>query len=478
MKSFSQQDCPYGPVNVRQVEGGETTLRPPVGKVVQDKRYANKISFDCFRLEPRRVRRLLGQVAATPGTRFRTRQPQTIQLWHREGVNEMSELGRDGPLLDVSFRNEQANASDQVMSRRRFFRTAAGTTGLALASGAWWSVLGCGREEDRAQPVESPQSRPERMKNMGELKPVDAVEVTLAMDNFIDYLIAGAEGVRRFPLAYDAAERDQLVAEHGFSALVTVEVDGARSTVLYDGGLTPKGLVRNLDVMEVNPRHLRAIALSHGHFDHYAGLEGLFARHGRRKLPLVIHPEAWRERKIVFPTGAEIRMPAPSKADLEREGLDVIQETGPTLLLDRTVLISGQVERVSGFEKGFPAHYARAGEGWTPDPLILDDQNLIVNVRDRGLVVVSGCSHSGAVNVLHNARRLTGEQRIAGFIGGFHLTGGLFEPIIGPTVDAFVTMGVSRVVPAHCTGWKAVHLLARRMPEAFVQPSVGTVLRF
>jgi 7,8-dihydropterin-6-yl-methyl-4-(beta-D-ribofuranosyl)aminobenzene 5'-phosphate synthase len=311
-----------------------------------------------------------------------------------------------------------------------------------------------------------------------ELTPVEAVEVTLVMDTFVDYLLAGAEGVRRFPLAYDAAERDQLMAEHGFSALVTVEVNGARSSVLYDGGLTPKGLATNLDVMEINARHLRAIAISHGHFDHYAGLEGLFRRHGRRKLPLVIHPEAWRDRKIVFPTGNELHMPPPKKADLEKEGLEVIEERGPTLLVDNAVLISGQVERATEFEKGFPSHYARAGEGWEPDPLILDDQNLIVNVKDRGLVVVSGCSHAGAVNVLYHARRITGEQRIAGFVGGFHLTDGIFEPIIERTVNEFKALGVLRVVPAHCTGWKAVHLLARTMPEAFVQPSVGTVLRF
>ena len=98
--------------------------------------------------------------------------------------------------------------------------------------------------------------------------------------------------------------------------------------------------------------------------------------------------------------------------------------------------------------------------------MIWDDQNLIVNVKDKGLVIVSGCSHAGAVNVLHNARRLTGEQRVGGFIGGCHLTGGLFEPIIEPTVEAFSAADVGRVLPAHCTGWKAVHLLARAMPDS------------
>jgi 7,8-dihydropterin-6-yl-methyl-4-(beta-D-ribofuranosyl)aminobenzene 5'-phosphate synthase len=156
----------------------------------------------------------------------------------------------------------------------------------------------------------------------------------------------------------------------------------------------------------------------------------------------------------------------------------VTEEKGPTLLLDGTALVSGQVERTTPFEQGFPIHYARTGEAWEPDPMIWDDQNLIVNVAGKGLVIVSGCSHAGAINVIRNARRLTGVDRVAGFIGGFHLTGAIFEPLIEPTVKEFAALGVERLVPGHCTGWKATHLLAREMPEAFVQPSVGTTLVF
>jgi 7,8-dihydropterin-6-yl-methyl-4-(beta-D-ribofuranosyl)aminobenzene 5'-phosphate synthase len=123
-----------------------------------------------------------------------------------------------------------------------------------------------------------------------------------------------------------------------------------------------------------------------------------------------------------------------------------------------------------------PFHDAQGDHGWEPDPLILDDQALIANVRDRGLVVITGCGHAGAVNICRYAGRLTGVDRLAGLLGGLHLTGPAFEPIIEPTVSALRQLAPEVVVPAHCTGWRAQHRLAAELPDAFIPNAVGTTV--
>ena len=310
------------------------------------------------------------------------------------------------------------------------------------------------------------------------LLPVDSADVTILVDNSLDILLPSDEVAHRAPLHYNWSEREQLIAEHGYSLLLTVHREGRSESVLYDAGLGRSTVLHNMDVLEVRVNDLRAVILSHGHADHHGGLEGIFQRIGRRKMPLVLHPDVWHERRIVFPTGNEISMPPPSHADLDREGVAIIEERGPSLLLDGTVLVTGQVERVTGFEKGFPLQQAHTDHGWEPDTWIWDDQAVVCHVKDKGLVVLSGCSHAGAINVLRHAQRLTGIDKVYAFVGGLHLSGGLFEPIIPPTIAELAAIGPAIIVPGHCTGWKATHEIARQLPQAYVHTSVGTRLHF
>jgi len=310
------------------------------------------------------------------------------------------------------------------------------------------------------------------------LLPVDTADVTILVDNSLDILMPSTEIAQRAPLAYEWSEREQLLAEHGYSLVLTVQRDGHTASVLYDAGLGRNTVLHNMDILEVHANDLRAVILSHGHADHHGGLEGIFRRISRRKVPLVLHPDVWRERRIVFPTGVEIHMPPPSHTDLDREGVDIIEEQGPSLLLDSAVLVTGQVERVTDFEKGFPIQQARTDHGWEPDTWIWDDQAVVCHVKDKGLVVLSSCSHAGVINVLRHAQRLTGIDKVYAFVGGLHLSGGLFEAIILQTITELANIGPAIIVPGHCTGWKATHEVARKLPDAYIQTSVGTRLHF
>jgi 7,8-dihydropterin-6-yl-methyl-4-(beta-D-ribofuranosyl)aminobenzene 5'-phosphate synthase len=310
------------------------------------------------------------------------------------------------------------------------------------------------------------------------LLPVDAADVTILVDNTIDILLPSTEAAQRAPLVWDWSEREQLVAEHGYALLLTVHRDGRAESILYDAGLGRNSVLHNMDVLGVQAGDLRAVALSHGHADHHGGLEGMFQRIGRRGMPLVLHPDVWRDRKIVFPTGVEMHMPPPSHNDLDREGVSIVEERGPSLLLDSMILVTGQVERVTDYEKGFPLHQARTDGGWEPDTWIWDDQAVVCHVKDKGLVVLSSCSHSGIINVLRHAQRLTGVDTIYALVGGMHLTGSIMEPLIPRTIADLAALGPTVVVPGHCTGWKATHELARALPDAYIQTSVGTRLHF
>jgi 7,8-dihydropterin-6-yl-methyl-4-(beta-D-ribofuranosyl)aminobenzene 5'-phosphate synthase len=126
--------------------------------------------------------------------------------------------------------------------------------------------------------------------------------------------------------------------------------------------------------------------------------------------------------------------------------------------------------------EGFPIHFSKINGAWQSDPLIHDDQALVVNVRDKGLVVLTGCGHAGAINSIRYAQKLTGIDTIYALLGGLHLSGGIFEPIIPPTINELKAIGPRLIMPGHCTGWKATHAFARELPEAFVQSSVGTRL--
>ena len=318
------------------------------------------------------------------------------------------------------------------------------------------------------------------------LQPVESVTITTLVDNACDMLLQDSGVARRAPLAGPGVLRkeavflkggegfDGLRAEHGFSALVTVAKDGSEHRVLYDAGLTPDGLIENMRRLIISPKDIEAVVLSHGHFDHTTGMHGLARALGRVNLPVVIHPDFWSRRRVAIPGRDPFELFSTSKSALVGAGFEIIEDRHPSFLLDGSLLVTGEVDRTTEFERGFQVHQAFREGGWRPDPLILDDQAAILNVRGKGLVVITGCGHSGLINIVRHAMKLVGETRLYAIIGGFHLSGPAFEPAIEATCAALSEMAPQVIVPGHCTGWRAIHALAATVPDAFIPNSVGT----
>ena len=315
---------------------------------------------------------------------------------------------------------------------------------------------------------------------------VDTLEITTLVDNQIDALLPGEEQIRRRPWGpavhnpfIDApAVRGTLHAEHGFSALVRFARGEERHTLLFDMGVSPDGMIENMDRLQVDPCEIEAVALSHGHMDHTGGIAGLVERLGRASMPFVLHPAAYTQRRGNPPGGSLMPLPPPSRSALEGAGFELIEARDPSMLFADSLLVTGEVARTTPYEQGFPFFEREIDGRWEAEPHLLDDQALVANVRGKGLVVLTGCGHSGIVNIVRHAQALTGVQRIHAIVGGFHMSGPYFEPIIAPTVEALRAFAPKVIVPGHCTGYKPQMAIAQAMPEAYVHNAVGTTYVF
>ncbi len=150
----------------------------------------------------------------------------------------------------------------------------------------------------------------------------------------------------------------------------------------------------------------------------------------------------------------------------------------PSLLAGDTILVTGEVPRRTSYEKGFPSMMAEIGGKIVDDPLIRDDQSIILEVKGKGLVVITGCAHAGIVNTLRYAQELTGVRRIHAVLGGFHLSGKQGALALEPTIRDLKKLAPKVVIPSHCTGWDALNRIQRGMRKEFVLASVGTIYTF
>jgi 7,8-dihydropterin-6-yl-methyl-4-(beta-D-ribofuranosyl)aminobenzene 5'-phosphate synthase len=310
------------------------------------------------------------------------------------------------------------------------------------------------------------------------LESVDRVEILTLVDNYVDVLLAGGPGFTRAALVKkgeDEIPRNTLLAEHGLSLLITVYRDEKSHTVLLDTGYNSATMLHNMDYLNVDPSNIEAIVLSHGHMDHSGGLNPILKRLNRT-VALVAHPDAFRQRFLVRPQLGKVSFPLTAgTANTGELSAEFVDASGPVVLAEKTILVSGEVPRTTAFEKGMPGACMEEHGEMVPDA-IRDDQSLAIKLTGHGLVVISGCAHAGIINSVRYARDLTGESRVAAVIGGFHLSGPDMAPAVDITVSELKQVSPELIMPMHCTGWNAIQRLQNEFPDSFVLSSVGTKL--
>jgi len=318
---------------------------------------------------------------------------------------------------------------------------------------------------------------------MGVLAPVDKVEIQILVDNSTDGLSTTPANVEtEFSFATRrglraSSGRCLCCAVHGLSFLVTAYRGGQSHSVLFDSGPEDYAFERNTTRLGADLGKIESIVLSHGHWDHsgamFLALDAIRARNGGREVPYYAHPGMFRSRGMMQP-GGKVRLmdDVPAIDDLTNRGARVVSTAEPQGFLDDMFFVSGEIPRVTSFERGLPGQVRRTadGQGWEPDELLMDERWLAVHVKGKGLVVLSACSHAGIINVLRHARSSYSDVPLQAVMGGFHLSGAN-EAIIPQTVEAMKEFGLSTIAAGHCTGWRAMAALAAAFGDKTVAPT-------
>lgn len=243
-------------------------------------------------------------------------------------------------------------------------------------------------------------------------------------------------------------------AEHGLSYFI--EHDGKR--LLFDTGQSDL-FIRNSSSMEINIEDRDMIILSHGHFDHGNGLTHLSG--GK----LLCHPGCFVKR---FRTADHTYIGLKNSFKELTDKFDLITSKAPFSISDAIVFL-GEIPRITDFES---QHTSFSFEDGTPD--FVADDSAVALKTETGLFVITGCGHAGIVNTVEHAKQATGEERIFGVMGGFHLK--KRDRQTEETIDYLKKNNVQHVVPSHCTAFPALVAFAEHFRIQSVK--TGDILTF
>jgi 7,8-dihydropterin-6-yl-methyl-4-(beta-D-ribofuranosyl)aminobenzene 5'-phosphate synthase len=322
----------------------------------------------------------------------------------------------------------------------------------------------------------------------GSLNPVDCLTVDVLTDDVSDnYVSKTLFAVSEFANVVRAGAKTisgeaLLCGNLGYGLRLVSQLGSSRHVLLFDTG--PEGgiFMRNCANLGIRMGEIECIAVSHGHWDHMAALPAAIDAVVQQGGLVAVHvnSDMFNERGIRLQSGSVIPVAkVPSPTELRQHGASVVNSLEDRLLLDGHFYYSGEIPRVTPFEKGRVDHLCRTSPdaAWQPDPFLMDERMLVVHVHGLGLIVFSTCSHAGIVNVCTEVGKLFPDFPIHCIMGGLHL-GGVMEAIIPDTVEGLRSFAIKYIITGHCTGWRALHALANAFGEGVSQSAVGTTYTF
>ena len=267
-------------------------------------------------------------------------------------------------------------------------------------------------------------------------------------------------------------DKPQLRNKHGLSFFIQAISGDDKVTMLMDTGPSPEAILFNALKMGINLEEVDVIILSHGHYDHTGGLHEVL-KHMKRHVPVIGHPTVFEPKLSMMPHLRLIGAPVTISDIKSVHGVPVFV-SDPVKIADG-ITTTGEVPRISAFEtvKGFWTIHNQRFE----EDKMIDDQALIINVDGKGLVVVAGCAHSGIINTIMHAQKITGNSRIHAVLGGFHLISADTNRILA-TVNELKKLGPKFVGPCHCTGKKAVKKIDKTFLDRYHPLHSGDRIKF
>ena len=261
------------------------------------------------------------------------------------------------------------------------------------------------------------------------------------------------------------------LGQHGVSFLLEGASGGNIKRILVDVGQNPEALLSNMQKLGISPAIIDTVVLTHCHYDHTQGIARMLREIGKKDVGVIAHSSIFRLHFATQPYPRQVGiMPGDSKLEIEKAGGRLCLVEDPFMIMPG-ITTTGEVRRRTEFEKA-ELGLKTIENGMVVDDLMLDDISVIANVKNRGLVIITGCSHAGIVNIVKQAIEVTGNKKIEGIIGGLHLVEAT-DVVIKRTVEELSKLNVAWISAGHCTGFKAQVELHHAFGEKFLPLHTG-----